>query len=332
MRFTFESTDTAAHVLCWVVLSLRASFRLSFVKCSLNADTLGFGSTSTIPIRHMGSNASSWLRMALMSRGENARTIPVIVKRFSGSCLPGTVRTAWWHERAVMSSDMSASSTHSFSRTPGSSAPCKWISAMKATSGSDEVPRVGSVGRMLTDISSWLVRIRTASAELLGSHSMSMTVTKSSPTLYIFASRTLHWIPLSCRESWATNPIRSRPVADTSMCDLDGSYAYAGLVATRQSNNSERARPWFPLTSSDTSGTSSAGTSSLPRMYERIQVQNREVVATHGMRRCIGMKAKLMMVDGTHSFHSATRSSLLFLAYFLRPSKICPPLTTSLSE
>ena len=45
-----------------------------------------------------------------------------------------------------------------------------------------------------------------------------------------------------------------------------------------------------------------------PRMYEMMHVQMREVEATHGMRMCIGMIEKLIMVDGTHSFQSATRS------------------------
>eukprot|EP00962_Isochrysis_galbana_P015593 scaffold4485_cov135-Isochrysis_galbana.AAC.5 len=94
------------------------------------------------------------------------------------------------------------------------------------------------------------------------------------------------------------------------MCDFAGSYWYAGLAATRQSSIAERARPWLPLTSSETSATSSAGTSSLPRMYDRMHVQKSEVVATQGIRMCIGMKAKLMMVEGTHSFQRATRSSL----------------------
>mmetsp|Transcript_18312 Transcript_18312/g.59962 ORF Transcript_18312/g.59962 Transcript_18312/m.59962 type:complete len:248 (-) Transcript_18312:795-1538(-) len=189
------------HDLWCVVVSLRESFRLRVDKCSLKADTLGFGSTSTMPIRQLGSSSSSCARIVLTSRGVNARTMPVMVKRFSSSCFPGRVTTAWWQESAVMSSDMSASGTQSLSRTPGSSPPCRWISAINSTSGSDPAPRAGSVGRILTDMSSWLVSIFTTSGERAGSDSISMTVTKSSPTLYIFASSTLHSMPRSWRDS-----------------------------------------------------------------------------------------------------------------------------------
>jgi hypothetical protein len=41
-----------------------------------------------------------------------------------------------------------------------------------------------------------------------------------------------------------------------------------------------------------------------------MQVQMRDVEATHGMRRCIGMIEKLMIVEGTHSFQRAGKSSL----------------------
>ena len=45
-------------------------------------------------------------------------------------------------------------------------------------------------------------------------------------------------------------------------------------------------------------------------MYDMMQVQINDVDATHGIRRCIGMIEKLMIVDGTQSFQSAGRSSL----------------------
>jgi hypothetical protein len=46
-----------------------------------------------------------------------------------------------------------------------------------------------------------------------------------------------------------------------------------------------------------------------------MQVQMSDVVATHGIRRCIGMSAKLRKVEGTQIFHSAIRSSFIFELY-----------------
>ena len=69
------------------------------------------------------------------------------------------------------------------------------------------------------------------------------------------------------------------------------------------------ARPGFSMMSSASSSCAS-NVPSEPRIAERMQVHSSEVVATHGMRAHIGISAKLRNVDGTHSFHSATRSSL----------------------
>jgi len=91
----------------------------------VKAEKFGDGSNSWIPTRQLGSNASSSDRSAAMSRGAKARTIPVMVKRFSSSGLPGRVKTAWLAERAVMSRFIRASSSQSFSSTPGVSRPCK---------------------------------------------------------------------------------------------------------------------------------------------------------------------------------------------------------------
>ena len=46
-----------------------------------------------------------------------------------------------------------------------------------------------------------------------------------------------------------------------------------------------------------------------PRIELRIHVQISEVDATNGMRNHIGLNVKLMMVEGTHTFQSATISS-----------------------
>ncbi len=62
-------------------------------------------------------------------------------------------------------------------------------------------------------------------------------------------------------------------------------------------------RPCSPLTNPPAPPTWSAlGTLSLPpRIVERMHVHSSDVVATQGMRMCIGMKAKFSSVEGTQT-------------------------------
>ena len=75
------------------------------------------------------------------------------------------------------------------------------------------------------------------------------------------------------------------------------------------------AAAWF-------ASSTSIGTSAPPRMDERMHVHRSDVLATTGMRSHMGENAKFMNVAGTHTFHSARRSSCMFAWYRSRACEI----------
>ena len=83
-----------------------------------------------------------------------------------------------------------------------------------------------------------------------------------------------------------------------------------GLIDSIHSRCFKRNRPG--LRAASAASEASSGGASSPRMADRMHVQRRLVVATQGMRSHMGEKVKLNIVAGTHTFQSATRSSLQF--------------------